>query len=82
MAESQLSIRSARAHALANRLAETEQLTVTQVVEQALEAYAAARVEREPATSFYARLGPSFGTDLDLEAVIKSQRQPHDGIEL
>jgi hypothetical protein len=37
---------------------------------------------REPAASFYARLSAQFGTDIDLEAVIREARRPHEGIEL
>lgn len=73
MIEPQLSIHSARAHDLAHRLAQTEQRTVAEIVERALEAYAA-QADREPAASFYARLAPSFGTDLDLDDLIRSQR--------
>ena len=82
MAEPQLSVRSARARDLAHRLAQREQRTVAEVVERALEAYEAAQAEREPAASFYARLSQSFGTDLDLDAVLREQRKPHGGIEL
>lgn len=82
MAEPQLSVRSARARDLAHRLARREQRTVAEVVERALEAYEAAQAGREPAASFYARLNQSFGTDIDLDAVLREQRQPHPGIEL
>lgn len=82
MAEPQLSVRSARARDLAHRLARREQRTVAEVVERALEAYEAAQVGREPAASFYARLSENFGTDIDLEAVLREQRRAHRGIEL
>lgn len=82
MAEPQLSVRSARARDLAHRLARREQRTVAEVVERALEAYEAAQAGREPAASFYARLSQSYGTDIDLEAVLREQRQAHRAIEL
>lgn len=82
MAEPQLSVRSARARDLAHRLAPREQRTVAEVVERALEAYEAAQADREPAARFYARLSQSYGTDIDLEAVLREQRQAHRGIEL
>lgn len=83
MAEPQRSVRSARARDLAHRLARREQRPVAEVVERALEAYEAAQADREPAASFYARLSQSYGTDIDLEAVLHEQRRPaHRGIEL
>ncbi len=83
MAEPQLSVRSARARDLAHRLARREQRTVAEVVERALEASEAAQAGRETAASFYARLSQSYGTDIDLEAVLREQRrQAHRGIEL
>jgi microcystin degradation protein MlrC len=82
MAEPQLSVRSARARDLAHRLARREQRTVAEVVERALEAYEAAQAGREPAASFYARLSQAYGTDIDLEALLREQRQSHPGIEL
>lgn len=82
MAEPKLSVRSARARDLAHRLARREQRSVAEVVERALEAYEAAQAGREPAASFYARLSQSYGTDIDLEAVLRELRQAHRGIEL
>ena len=82
MAEPQLSVRSARARDLAHRLARREQRTVAEVVERALEAYETAQAGREPAAQFYARISRDFGTDLDLEAVLREQRQPHAGVDL
>lgn len=82
MAEPQLSVRSARARDLAHRLARREQRTVAEVVERALEAYEAAQAGRESAASFYARLSQSYGTDIDLEVVLREQRQAHRGIDL
>jgi hypothetical protein len=79
MSEPQLSVRSARARELAHRLARRERRTVAEVVERALEAYESAQTGREPAAQFYARLAAEFGTDIDLEAVIKADRAPHPG---
>ncbi|HRQ65598.1 MAG TPA: hypothetical protein PKZ76_12185 [Xanthomonadaceae bacterium] len=82
MAEPQLSVRSARARELAHRLARRERRSVAEVVERALEVYEAAQTGREAAQAFYARLGPEFGVDIDLEAVIREHRSPNRGIEL
>lgn len=82
MAEPQLSVRSARARALAHRLAKREQRTVAEVVERALEAYEAAQSGREPAAQFYTRVSQSFGVDLDLDAVLRASRKPHAGPDL
>ena len=82
MAEPQLSVRSARARDLAQRLALREQRMVAEVVERAVEAYEAVQAGREPAASFYARLSQNFGTDIDLDAVLHEQRKAHPGIEL
>jgi hypothetical protein len=82
MTEPQLSVRSARARALAHRLAKREQRTVAEVVERALEAYEAAQTGRESAVVFYQRLQTECATDLDLDAVIRGNRQPHGGITL
>ncbi|WP_439499017.1 plasmid stabilization protein [Bosea sp. (in: a-proteobacteria)] len=83
MAEPQLSVRSARARDLAHRLAQREKRTVAQVVERALEVYAAREAGRQPAAEFYASLrAPSDEEDIDLEAVIREARRPHHGIDL
>jgi hypothetical protein len=82
MAEPQLSVRSARARDLAHRLARREQRTVAEVVERALEANEAAEAGREAAASFYSRLNQSFGTDIDMDAVLREQRQAHPGLDL
>ena len=82
MAEPQLSVRSARARALAHRLARREQRTIAEVVERALEVYEAAQSGREPAAKFYTRISQSFGVDLDLDAVVRTSRKPHAGIDL
>lgn len=82
MAEPQLSVRSARARDLAHRLARRENRTVADIVERALEVYEARETGREPAASFYRRLSENFGTDVDLEAVIRAERKPHSGLDL
>lgn len=82
MAEPQLSVRSARARDLAHRLARRENRTVAEIVERALDAYAAKEAGREPAGSFYRRVAAEYGTDIDLEAIIRESRQPYSGIDL
>jgi hypothetical protein len=82
MSEPQLSVRSARARDLAHRLARREQRTIADIIERALEAYDAAQTGREPAASFYARLAQDYATDLDIEAVIRSDRTPNVGVQL
>jgi hypothetical protein len=80
MAESQLSVRSAKARDLARRLAEHR--SIADVVERALEAYEIREAGREPASVFYARLATDYGSDLDLEAVIRENRKINPGPEL
>lgn len=82
MAEPQLSVRSAKARDLAHRLARRENRSIADVVERALESYEIREAGREPAASFYARLSADFGTDIDLEAAIKEDRQIHKGLDL
>ena len=82
MAEPQLSVRSGKARDLAHRLARRERRSVADVVERALEAYEAREAGREPAASFYARLSNDYGTDVDLDAVIRDSRQINPGPEL
>ena len=82
MTEPQLSIRSARARDLAHRLAKRERRSVASVVERALEAYEAAQTGRERAAAFFARLSRDYGTDVDLEALVREARVPHSGIDL
>lgn len=82
MAEPQLSIRSARARDLAHRLARRENRTIADVVERALESYEVREAGREPASAFYSRLSAQSGSDIDLEATIRSYRRPHQGIDL
>jgi len=82
MAEPQLSVRSARARDLAHRLARRENRSIADVVERALEAYEIRETGREAAASFYARLAAQYGTEIDLEAVIREGQQPHKGVDL
>jgi hypothetical protein len=82
MAEPQLSVRSAKARDLAHRLARRENRSIADVVERALEAYEIREAGREPAASFYTRLSAAYGTDIDLEAVIKEGRKVHKGPDL
>jgi hypothetical protein len=82
MAEPQISVRSARARDLAHRLAQRENRSVADVVERALEAYAIRTFGREPAEAFYRRLSAECGADIDLEAVIRENREFHAGPEL
>ena len=82
MAEPQLSVRSAKARDLAHRLARRQKRSIADVVERALEAYEIREVGREPASAFYARLSANYGTDVDLETVIRETRRPHPGLDL
>ncbi|MGR4842287.1 type II toxin-antitoxin system VapB family antitoxin [Rhizobium sp. LARHSG275] len=82
MAEPQLSVRSAKARDLAHRLARRENRSIADIVERALESYEIRETGRETATTFYAQLSQQSGTDIDLESVLKEDRQAHKGIEL
>ncbi|TRC93538.1 plasmid stabilization protein [Mesorhizobium sp. WSM4303] len=75
MAEPKLSVRSAKASELAHRLARRENRSIAEVVERALESYEIREAEREPASSFYARLSASSGADIDLEKIIREGRE-------
>ncbi|MEO4042409.1 plasmid stabilization protein [Hoeflea sp. CAU 1731] len=79
MAEPQLSVRSAKARDLAHRLARREHRSIANVVERALEAYEVREAGREPAAAFYARISEAYGTDIDLEAVVRENRRIHKG---
>jgi hypothetical protein len=82
MAEPQLSVRSAKARDLAHRLARRERRSIADIVERALEAYEVREAGREPAAAFYARLSGAYGSDIDLEAVIRASRGSHSGPDL
>jgi hypothetical protein len=82
MAEPQLSVRSAKARDLAHRLARRERRSIADVVERALEAYEVREAGREPAQAFYTRLSSEYGSDVDLESVIRESRRVNRGPEL
>ncbi len=82
MPEPQLSVRSAKARDLAHRLARRERRSIADIVERALEAYEAREAGREPAASFYARIARDYGTDIDLDEVIRENRKPNTGLDL
>lgn len=82
MAAPQLSVRSAKARDLAHRLARRERRSIADIVERALEAYEVQRTGHEQAASFYVRLAKEYGTDIDLEEVIRKGRGGHGGIDL
>jgi hypothetical protein len=82
VAEPQISVRSAKAHDLAHRLARREGRSIGEVVERALEAYEAREGSREPAAAFYERMSRDHGTDVDLEAVIHEGRTVNSGLKL
>jgi len=82
MVEPQLSVRSAKARDLAHRLARRERRSIADIVERALEAYEIRETGREPASSFYAKLSARYGTELDLEAVIRKARRVDTGPDL
>lgn len=82
MAQPQLSVRSAKARDLAHRLARRERRTIADIVERALEAYEVQHSGSEQPRAFYARLSGNHGTDIDLEAVIRKNREHHTGIDL
>jgi hypothetical protein len=79
MAEPQLTVRSAKARDLARRLARREHRSIADVVERALEAYEIRETGREPASAFYARLANDFGSNLNLETVIRENRKINTG---
>lgn len=82
MAAPQLSVRSSKARELAHRLARRENRSIAEIVERALESYEIREAGREPASRFYSRLRAETGTDIDLEAVVRENRRPHEGITL
>jgi hypothetical protein len=82
MAEPQLSVRSERARNLAHTLSRRENRSIADIVERALEAYATRELGRERAADFYARISSHFGSDIDLDAIIRKQHGPHKGLDL
>ena len=82
MAETRLSVRSAKPRDIAHRLALREGRSITEIVERALEAYEAGKAGREPASSFYARLTAECSSDVELDAAIGQNHRAHLGPEL
>lgn len=82
MAEPQLSVRSARARELAHELARRERRSVAEIVQRALEEYAAHHADYIPASTFYRDLNDQYAVDLDLEAELREHRKPHEGADL
>lgn len=82
MAEPQLSVRSAKARDLAHRLARREHRSIAEIVGSALEACELREEGREPAPEFYRRVSNEFGTDIDLEEAIRSDRKSDERLEL
>ena len=82
MAEPQLSVRSAKARDIAHRLARREKRSIADIVERALEAYEIREAGREAPSSFYERLSASYGSDIDLEEVIRKSRKTNRGLDL
>ena len=81
MAEPQLSVRSAKARDIAHRLARRQNRSIADIVERALEAYEIREAGREAAASFYERLS-AYGSDIDLDAIIREERRVHPGPDL
>lgn len=88
MSQTQLSIRSNKAKALAHRYAKEDRRTITQVIEIALELYGDRRsvLKREPADTYWDRLvrenhleGES---DIDLDALVRGTYKTHEPVEL
>lgn len=82
MAELQLSVRSAKARDLAHRLARRGNRSVADVVECAWKAYEVRETRREAADAFYRRLTAEFSADIDLDEILRANRQPHKGSDL
>ena len=84
MAEPQPPVRSARAKALAYKLAKKEQRTISQVVECALELYAKPErlIPEETPHEFWDRITKDYATEHNLEEILEEHRKPQHGIEL
>lgn len=88
MSEPQLSVRSAKAKALAQKFAREERRSITHIVELALEQYEQKRAtaQRETADHFWERLvreNHAVGDeDIDLDAIIRDNRKPQRPVEL
>jgi len=82
MPEPQLSVRSSKARDLAHRLSRRENRSIADIVERALELYETREAGHEPAEHFYRRLSAECGVDIELDAMIREGRKPHQGIDL
>jgi hypothetical protein len=88
MTQSQLSIRSDKAKAMAHQFADEDRRTVTQVIEIALELYGDQRkaAKKESADEFWDRLvrenHADGDADIDLDAIIREDYKPHEPIAL
>ena len=56
------------------RIVSGEELGVAQVVGRGLEPYVNMESERETAPDFYARISREYGTDVDLDLLIREHR--------
>jgi hypothetical protein len=81
MPQPQLSVRSAKARAIARRLAHKERRSIAQVVERALERYEQ-EDGRESPQQFWRRFAEEVGPDVDLDALLEDHRKPHPGPDL
>jgi len=63
-------------------LAGREKRSIADIVERALEAYEIREAGREAASSFYGRLIADYGSDIDLEDIVKTSRKTNRGIDL
>lgn len=82
MAEPQLSVRSAKARDIAHRLARRERRSIADIVERALESYEVRESGREAASAFYERLAANYGSDIDLDEIIRKTRRIHRGLDI
>jgi hypothetical protein len=88
MSEPQLSVRSAKARAMARKFAKEDRRSITQIVEISLELYGErrARKKQETADAFFDRLVRENhiegDADIDLESIIRENRKPRRPVEL
>ena len=82
MKKPQIFIRHSKSCKLAHLLAKKENRTVAQVVERALELYAHHEPQREPAPDFFSRIAREYGTELDLDVLIREGGKPNSGVDL
>jgi phage protein D len=81
MSEPKHFIKHSNALNLARSLIKKERLTVSQVLEHALEPYAHVEQDQEAAPDFYARIAREYGADMDLDAFIRKDRKPNSGVD-